>query len=222
MARRECGASGAPLASLGGVLSYENTRFKSWVNEAWREIQRKHRQWNFMERDFSFQTVVGQQLYTPSTLSTPLTSFANWKRDSFRVYNTATGTSDEQIIGFEDLTVFRNLYIFGTNRTLQQRPVLFSVDTLKRVLLGPLPDAIYTVNGQYYKAAADLVADSDEPEAFDDEFHDLIVYKVMQKYGFYEAASEVLARGEHEGSILMTKLEADCLPKITFGPTLAT
>lgn len=222
-ARRECGANNgnSPLLSLGGVLSYENTRFKSWVNEAWREIQRKHRQWGFMERDFSFNTTVGVQQYTAATLSTPIASFANWKRDSFRIYVTATGFSDEQILGLEDLQVFRNLYVFGTNRTLQQRPVLFAIDTQKRILLGPVPDLVYTVVGQYYKAADDLVADGEEP-AFEDEFHDLIVYKVMQKYGMYEAASEVLARGETEGGRLMAQLEADFLPKITFGPTLAT
>ena len=222
-ARRECGSanSGVALLTLGGTLSHENARFKNWVIEAWNEIQRHKRTWNFMERDFSFNTAAGVQDYKNTDAAVGLTSFSNWKRDSLRAYLTATGVSDEQLLGFVDWPTFRNLYMFGTMATTQQRPVVYSIDFDKQLMLGPLPDAVYTIRGQYFKSAGTLVADGDTPERLDEEFHDLIVYKVMEKYGFWESASEVLTRGKMEGGKLMAQLEMDALPKFTFGATLA-
>ena len=221
--RENSGASGPPLTTLGGVLSYQNTRIKNWVNEAWGDIQSEHRTWDFMERDFSIQTAIGTQGYASSdaavTLATP-GSFANWKRDTFRTYKTALGFSDEQLLGFLAWPDFRNLYQYATMRTTQQRPVLFSIDFLKKLQLGPVPDDVYTVLGQYYKAPSDLVADTDVP-LVDEEFHMLIVYGAMKKYGYFEAAPEVLARGKDEYGPLMARLESDYLPSIVSGPTLA-
>ena len=220
--RRECGGSGGQpvLTTLGGALSYENARFKAWVAEAWTDIQTKHRTWTFMEREFTFQATAGVQQYTAATLSTPLTSFANWNRKTFRCYNTATGYSDEQLLPFLDWDTFRNLYKYGTMRTTQQRPVVYTIDPLKKILLGPLPDATYTIEGWYYKAPQNLSADTDVPE-LDEEFHMLIVYLAMEKYGFYEAAPEVLQRARSEGGPLMAQLEMDYLPQITMGAPLA-
>jgi len=220
--RRECGAanSGVALATLGGTLSHEAARFKQWVVDAWVDIQRVKRTWQFMEREFSFNTTAGVQGYKSSDAAVALTSFANWKRNTLRAYLTATGVPDEQLLGFVDYPTFRNLYMFGNMATTRQRPVVYSIDPDKQIVLGPVPDAVYTIRGWYYKAPQTLAIDADLP-LVDEEFHRLIVCKVMEKYGWWESAPEVLRRGELEGGRLMSQLEMDYLPKITFGATLA-
>lgn len=220
--RNECGASGADLTSLGGILSKQNALFKQWVIDSWAAIQRKHRRWGFMERDFSFNTVAGQQSYAAASLApTPLTSFREWKPETFRLYKTSIGVADEQIlVPITDLQSFRDLYQFGTMSTTQQRPVAFALDTDKSILLGCTPDDIYTCRGKYQKAPQILVADTDEPDV-NDYYHDLVMFRAMEKYALYNAAPEVLARAQTEGGRMMNELEAEYLPRIAMPDPLA-
>ena len=52
-------------------------------------------------------------------------------------------------------------------------------------------------------------------------FHILIVYLAMQKYGAFKAATEVFNRGVFEGGKLMRQLEADQLPAVTLAGPMA-
>lgn len=219
-ARNESGASGPDLSSLGGTLSQESTRFKNWVNEGWQELQVHAQDWDFMRRDFTFQTTAALQTYTAATLSTPLTSFRNWKRDSFRAYLTASGFGDETLLGFIDYETFRNLYLYGPSRSVTGRPVLFSIKPNKDLIIGPVPDAIYTVLGEYFVLPSDLVADADTP-GITTEYHMLIVWRAVRSYALYEAAPEVAVRADREIKRLMSKMESDLMPEITYGPPLA-
>jgi len=197
-ARQEGGVSGATLSSLGGTISQETQRFKDWVNEAWREIQTHCASWDFMRSDFAFNTTAAVQGYAAASLSpTPLTSFRNWKRDSFRAYLTATGAGDEGDLSFMDWEMFRDYYLFGNQRTVTGRPTFFSVKPDKSLVIGPVPDAIYTVNGEYFRQAADLAGDTDVP-GITEEYHMLIVWRALRAYGLYESASEVVLRRSEE------------------------
>jgi hypothetical protein len=51
--------------------------------------------------------------------------------------------------------------------------------------------------------------------------HLVIVYKAMQFYGLYEAAPEVLMRGNTEFSRLMNQLEREQLEEVSLGNPLA-
>jgi hypothetical protein len=219
-ARQEGGVSGAALISLGGTVSQESQRFKDWVNEAWREVQIHCADWDFMRSDFTFDTTVAVQTYAAASLSTPLASFRNWKRDSLRAYLTATGFGDEQILPFLDWETFRNLYLYGNQRSTTGRPTLFSIKPDKSIVIGPVPDATYTVVGEYFRQASDLTADTDIP-GITDEYHMLIVWRALRSYGLYEAASEVVVRADGEIRRLMSKIENDLMPEITSGPSLA-
>lgn len=223
--RREAGESGSDLVSLGGTLAASNTRIKSWVNEAWIDIQRLHAQWQFMLSDFSFTTTIGVGTYTAATLSTPITTFKNWKLDTFRAYNTAAGFPDEQLLPYLPFAAFRNMYLFGDMRTTQTRPTFYSVDQSKALRLGPLPDAIYTVNGQYWRLPEGFTADSDTPQttapAFTEDYHMLIVWKALESYGLFESATEVLVRAQRESMKVLSRLQIDQLPTMGYGAPLA-
>lgn len=219
-ARQEGGVSGAALVSLGGTVSQETQRFKDWINEAWRELQVHCKDWDFMRSDFSFDTVAAQQTYVAASLSTPLTSFRNWKRDTFRAYTASVGFGDEQILRFEPWDSFRNLYLYGSQRSTTGRPVLFSIKPDKSLVIGPVPDAVYTVNGEYFRQATDLTGDTDTP-GITDEYHMLLVWRALRAYGLYESASEVVVRADGEIKRLMSKIENDQMPEVTSGPPLA-
>jgi hypothetical protein len=55
------------------------------------------------------------------------------------------------------------------------------------------------------------------PEAY----HLMIVYKAMQSYGLYEAAPEVLSRGQIEYQKLLTQIEREQIPDVYLGQPLA-
>ena len=93
-----------------------------------------------------------------------------------------------------------------------------TIDPQRNLILGPKPDAAYTITGEYQMSAQVLAADGDTPEMPSD-YHQLIVYSAMKKYGGFHSAPEVSARGITEGNALMRQLESNQRPEVTLaGP----
>ena len=86
--------------------------------------------------------------------------------------------------------------------------------------LWPIPDAVYTVNGEYVKqvTAQTLTNNTDIPVIPDQQL--IIVWKALMYYGAFEGAPEVYAHGETQFNNALNKLEYNQLPKITYGPSL--
>lgn len=223
-ARLEGDTSGADLTTLGGTLSRESTRFKTWVAEAWNEVQTLHDDWGWMRKSFSFDTVASVATYTPTGgagVGAGLSDFANWKRDTFRLYTTSIGQNDEQILPFQDYETFRNLYQYATMRTTDQRPAVFTIDPNKNLIFGARPNAVFTCVGDYYAKPTQLVADTDTLTLLPERFHMLVVWRALLNYGEFEAAAEVMRRAERNLLRLQSALEAEYLPQMGFGPPLA-
>ncbi|MFZ6757974.1 hypothetical protein ACO0K9_12265 [Undibacterium sp. Ji50W] len=215
--REKCGASGAALTTVTG-LSGESLKFCNWVNDAWMDIQGMNEHWEFMRASFSFNTVAQQQAYTP--LQANAVNFGNWKTDSFRLYQTALGTTNETWLPCRDYGHFRNLYQFGAMRTAYQRPVEWAASPAKAILLGAAPNAAgYTVTGEYYLAPQELQAATDVP-SLPTEYHRAIVYRAMMFYGGHEAASEVFQLGQSEFDKVLARLELNQLPPVRFAEPL--
>lgn len=216
--RQECAVSGSPPASTVGQVA-EINRLVSWIQAAWVDIQSLRTDWFFMREAVSFKaTPALGNLYTPAQIGDSLV--AGYKRDSFRAYASALGISNEQILPFLPYDSFRNLYLFGANRTLQARPVMFTVDPQKNLLIGPSPDAEYVIDGEIYRQPAEFSGDNDYP-SMPSQFHMVIVYRAMMAYGAYENAPEVYDRGEQEYKRLLARLIIDQTPQIGFGGSLA-
>jgi hypothetical protein len=221
-ARRECGISSAALTTFTS-LSVEDTKIKEWVGEAWHDLQLHRPDWQWMRKPVSFATVAAQQTYTTAVIASDL---AAWKLDSFRCYTTASSFADEQILPFMEYETYRNVYLFGSQRTTQTRPVVITVAPgTKNLMTGPLPDAGYTIVGEYYRTVTDLTATTDSPSdsgnGLDARWHMVLVYMAMRGYAAFEAAPEVWTRADFETRRLLSRLEADQMPPITFGPPLA-
>ena len=218
----ECGVTGS-LASVAGQTGMY-AKLVNWVNDAWLEIQGMHDNWNWMREPFAFNTVASTGNYDPNSItntvtSQPMTDLRYWWRDTFRCQKVSIGVQDEQWLVEWEYQVFRNTYRF--NVQVNGRPVVFAImPNDKKVMLGQIPDDIYQISGEYQVLPTSLVANTDTP-AIPEHLHLVIVYKAMQFYGLYEAAPEVLSKGNTEFSRLMNQLEREQLPGLWLGNPLA-
>lgn len=219
--RVECGVSGPPLTTVAGQLAgSENARMVAWVQQAWNDIQTSKEDWLFLREPFQFNTVTQQQIYTPAQAGITAANFGNWKRDSFRCSSVGSNYRDEQLLNYMEWTTFRNLYIYANMRNTYARPVVVTIDPDKNLGFGAIPDIPYVIVGEYYTQPLQLTLDADEP-AIPSRFHMIIVYRAMMYYAGYEAAPEVMSRGEFEYKRLYSRLDIDQLPTTVSGPPLA-
>ena len=219
--RVECGVSGPPLTTVAGQLAgSENARMVSWIQQAWIDIQTSKEDWLFLREPFVFNTVALQQIYTPVEAGLTVATFGNWKRDSFRCSSVGQSYADEQLMNYMDWTTYRNLYRYANMRNTTARPVVVSITPEKDLAFGSTPDIAYVIDGEYYTQPVSLTADADTP-GIPDRFQMAIVYRAMMYYAGYEAAPEVLSRGDFEYRRLYSRMEIDQLPTIVSGPPLA-
>lgn len=214
--RQECGVNG----TISGVKAQagEMARLVSWISSAWMDIQTLHPDWLFMQQPISFPTQAGKRSYNRQEAG--IASFGNYKLDSFRLYKTSEGTASEQILTFLPYDTFRDLYIYGSQRDVTQKPTFFTLSPQKDFLLGDTPDDTYTVNGEGYALPTEMSENDDRPN-MPPQFHMAIVYRAMMFYGQYEGAPEVYQHGEREFNKMIARLSFDQLPCVTWGAPLA-
>lgn len=231
----ECGVSGTISFVTGQTGSLG--RIVNWVAEAWLDIQVEHDDWDWMRAPllssgsvltggFAFQTVAGQWSYPigngAGTVGIGPTRFGNYDRWSFRCSTTAQGFLDETQFG-EDIPyqAWRDGYMLGANRLLQTRPTVVAIGSDQSLNLGPPPNGLYTITGDFFVSPTRMVMEPDVPPGLPDRYHMLIVYGAMRKYAGYEAASEVMERGTREYTRMMRHLEVARLPRMDFAGALA-
>lgn len=215
--REKCGISGSGPAAVTGQQG-EMLRIINWVNEAWVEIQNAQPDWMWMRGTFSVPTVNGQQTYTTAAAGID-TTFSHWHLDTFRVYQTARGVSDEQFLHPQEYLQFRDVYAYS-NR-IPGRPAFFAVQPWDQsLMLGPIPNDGYTVVGEYQKKASEMTVNSDIP-ALPSQYHMLIVYGAMERYAAYESAPEVMVPVSREYDEMRSKLMGNQLSPVFIEQTLA-
>ena len=186
-----------------------------WLDAAYEDVQNYHPNWTFLEDSISFSTVVGQSVYTPTEAG--VTDILTLRYDDLRIYSLV---GDEQFLFYEPWDEFRPEYQFASRRTQTGKPTIVTMKPNKSVELWPLPDQIYTFDGQYYKKPDIMTADDDEP-IMPSNFHLVIVWRALMLYGASEGAPDVYAHGKTEYSKLMRKLEIDQIPDMVYGEPLA-
>jgi hypothetical protein len=192
----------------------------NWVSQADLEIQIRYRDWDFkrVSPGVSFVTVAGQMIYTPAQAGVAA-GVSAWARDTFRVYNTATGTPSEIRMSYWEYDEWRNAFQISALRTAQVFPVNFTI--LPNLSLGlQCPLAGYTITGDYFGIPVPLTADADVP-SLPNQFIMLIVYEALKSYALFESAPEVLNRAEQGARFLRTELENQRLPQIYTAGSLA-
>lgn len=183
-----------------------------WYAEAYNDIQRERDgRWKWLHRDCYVDTVASTAAYastdfTDSTDAAAISRFRGWdlsRRAPPFIYLSSDGQSTERELTIADWNRFRSLFIKATHTAAY--PYCICVDRDDQIRLGPTPDDVYRVTCQYWMSNQTLAADGDTPEMPSD-YHMLIVYRALVKYGYHAIGHEVLARARAEGQALYNAL----------------
>lgn len=212
LVRESVGVSGSGPTSVLNQTG-DMRRVVDWVATAYQDIQNLHQDWNFLRGEATFNTVAGQQDYTPAQADAA--DLGEWRRDSFRAWLTASGAGSEIDLVQYDWTEFRDRYLYGTTRTQQGRPVYMAIKPDRSVALWPIPNDDYTVTGEYFRAPHVMVANTDTPN-FPAQYHLLVMWRALVFYAGHAAAPETFAVGQQEHKRLLSMLRRAELPETTW------
>ncbi len=183
-----------------------------WCIEAYNDIQRdRDGKWKWLRRSFTVDTVANTASYaygdcTDVLAAVVIDRFRGWdldEREPPLIYLSSDGASTEKELGVSDWRAFRNLYVRATHTASYPGAVAF--DAADNLYLGPKPDAVYRVTGDYWRGNQTLAADGDTPEMPTD-YHPLIVYRALVKYAYNAVSHETLARAKAEGALILEAL----------------
>jgi len=216
--RVECGVSGAKLVTVQN-LSGELNRLKTWIRDAWQELQLERIDWKFMRRTISIPTQPGKQRYSLAEVSAlnPACDIDAYKQDSFTIDPfDDLDQQQEQPLGVMEYSHFRNMYI-NAYPTMDperwQRPTIMAIDDARAIWFGPCPDDTYFIRGECWVNPQVLTADTDVP-IMPAKYHKVIVYRAMKKYAGYESANDVRVRAVQEGKNPELTLFNEQLPQV--------
>lgn len=185
-------------------------RAVDWIGRAYEDIQNLHTDWRFLRKDVTFTTETGVQVYNPAS------DIGEWRRDSFRVYPTASGVGAEINLSEYEWNDFRETYLFNAIRNQTGMPTSLGYGTDRSLYLWPIPDAAgYTVVGEYYRAPHRMVENDDVP-IFPEKYHMVIVWRALTFYGGHFAAPETFAQGQQEMRRLLSMMRGTELERVTW------
>lgn len=226
--RRECRIAGTGPSAVTGQTGLLE-RVVGWIPDAYRDIQLRCPSWRWMRTEFTVNTVDGTDAYaygacTDVKTGQAITRFRAWwahdRRAPFKCHRTSDGVATQGYLIYLPYSTFRHTYKFGAQQSQTGQPAHISVDDSNRIVIGPNPNGVYTISGEFQRGAQILADDDDEPDMPED-YHDLIVYYAMQRYAASSIAAEVLARANLEGGRLLRALERDQMPAMILGGALA-
>ena len=208
---RESGTAGGNLPTAVTDQVGRQLKVVNWVADAWSEIQNDESTWLWMRKEFSNVLSIGQFKYTAASFS--LTDFSRWVTDprSVTMYLTATGVSDEGELNFIPWEHWRLKY--GRGSQTANRPIEYTITPALEFAVGPKPDLVYTVLGEYYQGNQTLAADGDTPNC-PARFHDVITWKALMKMSWADEDQDGVRYAESMLKPLRFALERDQLPKM--------
>lgn len=231
----ECGVSStvAIQTALPTVVDASGSlgRIVNWVSDAWSDLQCDHDDWDFMRSSnilgagVSFATVAGQPSYPlgtgAGTVGVDVADFGKWDYTTFRNFTTAVGYINENFLTPISFDRWRDGYAYGAQRNVQTRPTVIAIGPDQSLNLGPYPNGLYTITGDYWVAPSTMVLDTDVPVGLPARFYMLIVYYALMKYGQYTPAPEAYQRGQMESNGMYRQLQVVRAPRIGWAGALA-
>ena len=198
----------------------------NWVIDAHNELQRRHGgQWRWLRRPFSLDTVDGTGKYafgdcTDTLASATITRFRRWRLNDPRfppiIFLTASGQTSSTWKGWVTWEYWNQVYGISTGLTNKSFPFHVTVDPQDNIRLGPIPNDVYTLSGEYWRGnqVFDITGDELEEPEMPEDFHDVVRWLAVEKYSYDESAEEVLAKAVRYSRPLIRNLEIDQLPKM--------
>lgn len=194
------------------------------IKQAYIDIQNRHFNWRWMERRFTFDTTANDDEYafgdvTDVATGSAIARFSHWIFDEyqpFKIYLTSGGVGTEHDLVALDWDAFQWLYRRGTQNA--SYPAHYSIDPQDNIVIGPKPDAVYTISGAFQRGPQVLAADDDVPD-MPVSYHNLIWAYALEIYGMNHAANNILMKAGRLSKRRMMQLELNQLPPMpTAGP----
>jgi hypothetical protein len=184
------GTGPVSVATASGI----EARIVNYVKNSWIDIQTHPKKWKWMWGRYLAPVPGGAPLQTiVNTREYPLTGVNKVRVNSFRSYLTATGISDRQRMVWLSWAKFDRAH--GTVDELANRPIRVTRDPTGQLVLYPKASGVYSIEFEFFKTAQVLAANADVPEMPTD-FHQLIVYEALKRFGKAEDAPEIIKLGE--------------------------
>lgn len=203
---KETGLSDQGVSSVVGQTGL-NKKSVDWINRAWTEIQNL-KEWNFLWQTSSFDTVIGQQNYDPVSNLALSPSLNKWVNSSVRI-------TENGLIGSLTYVPWSS----WLRTTLSSgKPVGFTIRPDKKMSLGSLPDAVYTIDFDYYRTPQQLTQNTDEL-LIEEQFHDAVLYKAILYVAAEQDAPELYQDAQAQLNIRLSAMGVTELPTIAIAQT---
>lgn len=207
--RREAGVAGSGPTSVVGQTGMLEKLVK-WIDLAWTDIQISRPNWQFMNSEFTFDTIAEQRDYTAAGAG--ITDLKLWDTGSFLIYEKSVGESDQNVLPSLDYARWRNEYRAQMNARADERPQTSTVLANNSIRFEPRPDKIYTVDGEYKRSTQFFTANDDVPTGLSEDFHMMIVWKALMYYADDQNAGDALDKAIEGYNPLLYRLELEQLP----------
>lgn len=224
MAARETGAFQGTQPTSVANQTGKLARVVQHVADAWRKLQVDKPDWRFSRLEMPWtgtvtsKTVANTQRYAAASFG--ITSWSGWMHDTrdadgniirrYFAYEESVGVADTQDIQEISWEEFRRKYIRGSQTA--DRPVEWAESPSGEFCLGPVPDDVYVIGGEYVRGAQTLAENADEP-FMPARFHDIIAWDAVVLYGEYdEIPQDRLNAARSQSLRWRNDLERDQLP----------
>jgi len=208
-------------------------RIVNYVKQAWIEVQNLHQHtglsWRWMRVGFTLTTVDSQAEYSygdgaivDDLTATQIARFRNWMIKDYddppKIYLQSAGEGTEGWLTYIDWNDFKYLFRIGTQN--DAFPAYITINPQNQIVLGPTPNGVYVISGDFMRGAQVFQADNDVPD-LPESFEDVIMYRALSKYGLNRNAIEAITAGEDGYATYLGALEGDQLSEIPIGHPMA-
>lgn len=204
------GTSAVPLAVTGQSGRLAN--IVNWVAQEYRTIEMLSESWEFRQVT-GIEKTLTTAAFSYSIASTfAITDLLKLDEEMLYLYDSSLGKSDKSKLEFFNYRTFMERFRDPAGST--GRPKFCTVDPSGNVLFDVTPDiSTYVFLFDYVRKANTLTDDADEP-AFAEEFHQVIVWRAVRRFGINSIAPEVMNMAQNEARLYMNKLKERYLPEL--------
>lgn len=198
--KTEAGLQGAAPVSVASTVG-DTAKLAGWVADAWRAIQlESHRNWRWLRATGQGSILAGDMSYTIDELlgaapgATRFDRFRNNEGAHYRPRAWSASTPETTwALRQLDHDDFVARFLVGVHAPAA--PQFWSIAPSGEMLVGPTPDAAYSLRFDYVKSPQELTLDTDVPE-MPSQYHMMIVWMALWSFAGYDAAPEVAARAQ--------------------------
>lgn len=214
MVARESGTISGTLPTAVTGQTGRLLKVVEWTKTAWTKIQNEHNAWLWMRTEFGAPDAItssGIKRYTAASWN--LTRWGEWlvEDDLISFYKQSLGVSDEAPLLFLPWQLYRKTYDRGTQDP--DRPRHYSISPANEFCVGPAPDDVYVIRGEYRKAPQTLAANGDIPE-MPARFHEVIAWYALLLLAEHDEGQFHVASALRRYRDLMDDLRRDQLPRV--------